>query len=194
MARATATEILAAACPQFAGLKRTLPPSTSVSGAERVALTHALYCATCQPIADDVRRMQAAQTRRLAEEAKAGLEQDAIPVLDLAADVIEANGFHRNYLWDTRQAASGTALEFCRVDIVGALAIVLYGLPTYAGAPRVRAVERLLVDRIPAPSLAAWYTRPGVGKRQALNLLRGTAGELRARYGGVQPTDRRAAA
>jgi hypothetical protein len=194
MARAIATEALSSACPQFAALKRTLPPSTSVAGAERVAYTHALHCATCGPIADDLRRMQAAQVRRLTEEAQAETEQNAIPVLDQAADVIEANGFHRRYLWDTAQAKAGTAPEFCRVDLAGALAIVLYGLPTYAGAPRVRAVEQLLVARIPAPSLAAWYARPGVGKQQVLNLLRGTADELRDRHDGVQPTAGRAAA
>lgn len=182
MARAIATETLTAACPEFAALKTTLPPATSVAAAERTAFTHALYCSTCQPIADDLRRAQAARTRRLATEAWEETEQAAIPVLDQAADVLEGNGFHRNYLWDTVQARKGTPLEYCRVDVVGALAIVLHGSPTYASTPAVRKVEALLVDRIPAPSLAAWYAYPGVTGRRVVALLRGTADELRARH------------
>ncbi|GAA3807747.1 DUF6197 family protein [Streptomyces chiangmaiensis] len=183
MARAIATETMAAACPQFVDLKRGMSPATSVAGAERVAFTHALHCPTCGPLADQVRRMQAAQTRRLAAEAEAEATLEAIPILDQTADVIESTGFFRSYLWDTRQAGKGTPLEFCRVDVVGALAIVLYGSPTYAGTPRVRKVEQFLIDRIPAPSLAAWYSRPGVDKRQVLELLRSTADEFRARHG-----------
>lgn len=106
----------------------------------------------------------------------------AIPVLEQAADVLDSNGFHRHYLWDTVQAAAGTPMEFCRVDVAGALAVVLHGSPTYAGTPAVRAVEELLVDRIPAPSLAAWYSRPGVNVRRVVALLRDTAVEFRASH------------
>jgi hypothetical protein len=90
--------------------------------------------------------------------------------LDLAADVIRANGFHRHYLWDTRQAQAGTPPEYCRVDIAGALAIALHGHPAMAHTPEVREAERLLAPRIPAPSIAAWYhQRPT--QQQALDLL-----------------------
>jgi hypothetical protein len=179
MARAVVSEQLAGACAGFRALKASLPPSTSVSAAERTALTHALHCPTCKPIADDLRRMHSAQTARLAAEAQEETEREAIPVLEQTADVLDANGFFRSFLWDTRQHAAGTPLELCRVDIAGALAIVLHGSPTYAGSPAVRKVEALLVDRIPAPSLAAWYSHPGVGGRQAVRLVRDTADDLR---------------
>jgi hypothetical protein len=189
MARAIVSDTLTAACPAFAELMASLPLAATVSGAERVALTHALHCPACGPIADDLRRMHARQTARLAAEAQEETERDAIPVLDQAADVLEGNGFHRNYLWDTRQHDRGTPLEDCRVDIAGALAIVLHGSPTYAGTPAVRKVEALLNERIPAPSLAAWYSHPGIGRRQAVALVRDTADELRG-----LPNSRRSAA
>lgn len=188
MARPVISDTLTTACPQYASLKATLPPATSVTALERAALTHAAHCPTCGPLADTHRRMQAAQTRRLANEAQAETEQAAVPVLEQAAAVIETNGFHRHFLWDTAQADRGIPLEDCRVDIAGALGIVLYGSPRYAGAPRVRAVEQLLVDRVDAPSLAAWYSRPGIGLRQAVTLLRGTADELRACHTGQPAT------
>jgi hypothetical protein len=189
MARAVISETLAAACRRFAALKGEFPPATSVSGAVRAALTHALHCAICGPITDDLRRMHTARTARLAVEAQTEAEREAVPVLDQAANVLEANGFHRHFLWDTRQHAAGIPLEFCRVDIVGALAIVLHGSPTYAGTPAVRKVEGLLVDRVAAPSLAAWYSHPGIGGRQAIALVRDTADELR----GLSTPQRRAA-
>jgi hypothetical protein len=169
---------LSAACPAAAALTAALPFDTTTTHAERAVLTHALHCPTCQPIADDLRRMQTRHTERQAEEARRETEQAAIPVLDEAADVIEANGFYRHFLWNTRQHHAGTPIDHCRVDIVGALAVALHGSPTYAGTPAVRKIEALLVDRIPAPSLAAWYAYPGVGEKQATALLRGTAREL----------------
>lgn len=94
--------------------------------------------------------------------------------LRLAAAVITANGYHRHYLWDTSQAQAGTPPEFCRVDIAGALAIALHGHPAMAHTPSVRDAEQLLVARIDAPSLAAWYhQRPT--RRQVLDLLNETA-------------------
>jgi hypothetical protein len=68
MARAVINETLTEACAQFAALKKTLPMESSIRGAERTALMHALYCPTCQPIADDLRRQQAAEIARLANE------------------------------------------------------------------------------------------------------------------------------
>lgn len=78
MARAVISETLTACCDQLAALKRTLPPSTSVAGAERVALTHALHCPVCGPIARELRRVQAVETAQLAVEAQAETEQDAL--------------------------------------------------------------------------------------------------------------------
>jgi hypothetical protein len=170
---------MAAACPAFAALEAGLSPDTPRRGVERTAFTHALHCPTCGPIADDLRRMQAVQARRLVAEVEAETARDAIPVLDQTGNVLEANGFHRHFLWDTRQHNAGTPLELCRVDIAGALAIAVHGSPTYASTPRVRKVEQLLVDRVPAPSLAAWYSHPGIGQRQAIALVRDTADELR---------------
>ena len=94
--------------------------------------------------------------------------------LRLAIDVITANGFHRHYLWDTSQAQAGIPPEFCRVDIVGALAIGLHGHPAMAHTPEVHDAEQLLVARIDAPSLAAWYSQRPT-RRQVLDLLTETA-------------------
>lgn len=99
-------------------------------------------------------------------------------VLDKAAKVIEANGFHKPFLWDTKQAAAGTPLENCRVDIIGAIAIVLCGNPRYSISPRVRSAEQALTGRCNAPSVAAWCTYPGNGKAAAVALLRSTADAL----------------
>ncbi|MEV0185251.1 hypothetical protein AB0I54_39160 [Streptomyces sp. NPDC050625] len=125
--------------------------------------------------------MQSRQTERLGAEAREETERTAIPVLDQAAHVIEGNGFSRHYLWDTRQHDTGTPIDQCRVDIAGALAITLHGSPTYAGSPAVHKIEPLLVNRIPAPRLAAWHTHPGIGQKQATALLQDTARELRGR-------------
>lgn len=94
--------------------------------------------------------------------------------LRLAADVITANGFHRHYLWDTRQAQAGTPPEYCRVDIAGALAVALHGRPAMAHTPEVWAAEELLAARVDAPSLAAWYCRRPT-RRQVIDLLTETA-------------------
>ncbi|MFI8360753.1 hypothetical protein ACIGD1_11395 [Streptomyces sp. NPDC085612] len=96
----------------------------------------------------------------------------------LAADVIETAGFHRRYFWDTAQAQSGVPPHLCRVDVSGALAIALHGHPAMVHTPDVRAVEHLLVARLNAPSLAAWYARRPT-REQALRLLRDTAHDLR---------------
>ncbi|MFB6776505.1 hypothetical protein ACFCX0_03530 [Streptomyces sp. NPDC056352] len=186
MARAQISDTLTAACADFTALKKSLPLETSVRGAERTALMHALSCPTCQPIADDMRRAQTAGTSRLAAEARAETARERADILDKAAKVIEANGFFKHYLWDTKQGAAGTALQNCRVDITGAIAIALFDSPCYAGSPRVRAVEQALVDRINAPSLAAWCGYPGNRQRQALQLIRDTADALRA-VPSVQP-------
>lgn len=95
--------------------------------------------------------------------------------LEAAAAVVEANGFCRRYLWDTAQAAAGVPPEFCRVDITGALAVALHGSPWKAATAEVREAEQLLAGRVPAPSLAAWCSYPGIGKRDVLRLLRTTA-------------------
>lgn len=116
----------------------------------------------------------------LTAEAHTETNQAAIFVLNRAAQVLETNGFYQDYLWDTVQAATNLPPEDCRVDVAGALAIALHGSPRYAGAPRVRAVEQLLLDRVDAPGLAAWYIRPGVDQRRVVALLRDTAAELRA--------------
>jgi hypothetical protein len=156
-------------------MRAGLPRESSARDVERTVLTHALHCTVCGPLADEYRREQAERIAGLAEQAHTEAARAAVPVLETAAKIIEANGWCRTYLWDTKQAAAGTPLEYCRVDIAGALAIALHGSPTYAGTPQVRSAEQLLVDRIDAPSLAAWYTRPGVDQAAAVQLLRATA-------------------
>ena len=178
MASTPASDLLAAACPAAAAARAGQPADTAPRQVERTLLTHALHCPTCRPVADEHRQSQDARIAELAEQTRVEAARAAVPVLEAAAKIMEANGFCRAYLWDTRQAAAGVSLEYCRVDIAGALAIALHGSPTYAGTPQVRAIEALLVERIAAPSLAAWYARPGVDQAAAVQLLLDTAHHL----------------
>jgi hypothetical protein len=175
MAATPASDRLTAACPDAARTRAGLPRTLNPREVERALLTHALHCPVCGPLADRHRREQAAWIADLTEQARAGAARDAVPVLEAAAKILEANGFHRHYLWDTAQAARGTPLHLCRVDIAGALATALHGSPAYAGTPQVRAVEQLLVARIAAPSLAAWYTQARPSQQDAVDLLHETA-------------------
>jgi hypothetical protein len=71
MANAVAANLLAAACADFAAVRSSLSPMMPVAAVERVAFTHALWCGTCRPLADQVRREQAARTQQLAAAARA---------------------------------------------------------------------------------------------------------------------------
>ncbi|WP_406325241.1 hypothetical protein [Streptomyces niveus] len=106
---------------------------------------------------------------------------DVAAVCGLAADVIVGNGYCRTFTYDTGQAAAGTAPEFCRVDIAGAINVALHGTPRYVDLAAERTVRTAIEARINAPSLAAWSSYPGNGKAQAVRLLRDTAADLRER-------------
>jgi len=175
MARAVIAEALTATCPDVAALKASLPFDASNRETERTALTHALFCPTCKPIADDMRRAQVAETDRLAAEA--ALEK--ADVCDKAAQVIETNGHCRRYLYDTKQAAGGTKLADCRVDIIGAINIAIGGTPRYAGTGLGAVVERALLQRIPEACITDWNDTKGRTKADAITLLRDTAAALR---------------
>lgn len=95
-----------------------------------------------------------------------------------AASVIEANGFHRNYFWDTTQAQAGVPRHFCRTDVSGALAIAVHGSPAMVHTREVIDIEALLLARLNEPSLAFWYARRPT-QAQVLHLLRDTAHNLR---------------
>ncbi|MEV0779238.1 hypothetical protein [Streptomyces sp. NPDC050428] len=106
---------------------------------------------------------------------------DVAAVCDLAADVIIGNGYCRTFTYDTSQASAGTALEFCRVGIDGAVNIALQGTPRYVDLTAERTVRTAIEARITAPSLAAWCSYRGNSKTQAVRLLRDTAADLRER-------------
>ena len=55
------TDALRQACPQFAAIKARTSPLNSNREADRIALTHALHCNTCKPIADRIREQWAQQ-------------------------------------------------------------------------------------------------------------------------------------
>lgn len=99
---------------------------------------------------------------------------------DRAAAVIDTNGHHKRYLYNTKQAQAGIALAKCRVDILGALNIAAHGTPRYAGSPLVFAAETALARRIDRVSLVVWNDTQGRTKGDAINLLKRTATELRA--------------
>ena len=100
-------------------------------------------------------------------------------ICDKAADIIAANGHCRSYLYDTKQAAGGTPLTECRVDLIGAINIALYGTPRYTGTGLGAAAEQALLERIPGPSIVTWNDTKGRTKHDAIALLRDTATALR---------------
>lgn len=175
---AAVLDTMTTTCPTYATTRRGLPFDMSNAEHERAAFTHALYCPTCRPLADQHRQQQADRIAHLAAETDAEHRQAAIPVLHDTIKTLEANGFHRRYLWDIAQARGGVPLDQCRVDIAGALAVTLHGLPTYAGTPQVRAVEQLIVEQVDAPSLPAWYDRARPNTTNAVVLLHRTAHNL----------------
>ncbi|MDX3398411.1 hypothetical protein [Streptomyces sp. ME01-18h] len=165
-------------CPTYRDTRRGMPHDAPNSAHERAAFTHALYCPTCHPHADQHRQEQADRIARLTAEADAEQRRAAIPVLHDTIKILEANGFHPSYLWDTDQTDRGAPIEECAVDIAGALAVTLYGLPTYAGTPQVRAVEELVAEQVDAPSLPAWYDHAQPDTTNAVVLLHQTARAL----------------
>lgn len=175
---AAVLDTMAATCPTYATTRRGMPCDASNAEHERAAFTHALYCPTCRPLADQHRQEQADRIATLAVQADAEHRQAAVPVLHDTIKTLEANGFYRHYLWDTAQAKRGIPIEECRVDIAGALAVALYGLPAYAGTPQVRAVEQLVVEQVDAPSLPAWYDRAQPDTADAVALLHQTVRSL----------------
>lgn len=100
---------------------------------------------------------------------------------DKAEDVIDTNGHCKRDLYDHKQAAGGTKLADCRVDIIGALNIAAHGTPVYTGRDlRVWAAEKAILARIPEAAIVTWNDARGHGKREAAKLLRDTAASLRA--------------
>lgn len=100
---------------------------------------------------------------------------------DKAEGVIDANGHCKRDLYDHKQAAGGTKLADCRVDIIGALNIAAHGTPVYTGRDlRVWAAEKAILARIPEAAIVTWNDARGHGKREAAKLLRDTAAGLRA--------------
>jgi hypothetical protein len=104
---------------------------------------------------------------------------DIADLCDKAAEIINANGFNKRYLYDTRQAANGTPVEDCRVDIIGALNTAAHGTPCYAGSPAVFAAEQVITARIAAPSVVVWNDTKGHNADGAIALLKRIAAELR---------------
>ena len=99
---------------------------------------------------------------------------------DKAAEIINTNGHHKRYLYNTKQAETGLPLDRCRVDITGALNIAAHGTPRYAGSPLVFAVETVLAKRVGLASIVVWNDQQGRTKGDAVTLLRETAEALRA--------------
>lgn len=105
---------------------------------------------------------------------------DLIEILEKAAAIIGSNGLAKRYLYDTRQADTGTPLPECRVDVIGALNTAAHGTPRYSASPIITAAEELLKQRVDAASVVAWNDQPGRDKDDAVVLLTAAAAELRA--------------
>lgn len=102
-------------------------------------------------------------------------------IVDKACDAINANGYCKTYLYDTNQAAGGTALKDCRIDLFGAINIAVHGTPRWVGGNNLVALaEKAVTADCGTVSLAAWMTQKGRNKREALALLKRTSARLRA--------------
>lgn len=76
MARPLYTEALRAlGCPDWTDLRASVYPLPSIRAEDRIDATHALYCATCRPVVDRIRKEFTAAV----EEALARREQEAPP-------------------------------------------------------------------------------------------------------------------
>jgi hypothetical protein len=100
-------------------------------------------------------------------------------VLDQAATVITLNGYHQAFLYDTTQAKGGTSLARCRVDLVGAINIALYGTPRFVGSGLGCAAEQALAKQTFPQALVVWNDTKGRTGDDAIRLLRDTAAALR---------------
>jgi hypothetical protein len=102
-------------------------------------------------------------------------------IVDKAYEAIETNGFHRFWLYDEKQAAGGTPLKDCRIDLHGAINIAVHNTPRWVGGSNLVAeAEREVTVDCGMVSLAAWMTTRGHNKREALALLKKTSARLRA--------------
>lgn len=109
-------------------------------------------------------------------------------VLDKAADVIDANGHHKRWLYDQHQASGGTPKKSCRVCVYGALNVAISGEPIYSGVPEESALVEAAGEALrrhlglrPIDLVAEeWNDTPGRTAEDVTTALRGTAAELRA--------------
>ena len=107
-------------------------------------------------------------------------DADVAAVLDLAADHMETVGYCKRYLYSVSQAASGLALDRCKVDVLGAINVAVHGTPRHVGGdPLTWSAEKAVAERIDAPSVATWCDLPGNNQDAAISLLRATAASLR---------------
>lgn len=77
-------------------------------------------------------------------------------LLDKAADVIDRNGHHKGYLYDEEQADSGLLVQCCRVDVVGAINVAVFGVPrwpadNHPGSPLAQAAVLALQETVKKP-------------------------------------------
>ncbi|WP_069883471.1 DUF6197 family protein [Streptomyces luteocolor] len=107
----------------------------------------------------------------------------AADLCDRAADVIERNGFNQRHLYDDHQAAGGTPLPDCRVDLFGALNIADHGWPRYDGAGRTEAAERALQIHLGVGNLGRWNDAPERTQADVVQAFRETAAGLRKEAG-----------
>lgn len=102
-------------------------------------------------------------------------------IVDKAYTAIDANGYCKTYLYDTKQAAGGTPLKDCRIDLHGSINLAVHGTPRWVGGnDHVAQAEREVTVDCGMVSLAAWMTTRGHNKREALALLKKTSARLRA--------------
>lgn len=104
-------------------------------------------------------------------------------ILDKAAEVIDRNGHHKGYLYDEEQADSGLLVQCCRVDVVGAINVAVFGVPRWpaddhAGSPLAQAAVLALQETAGRP-VPGWNDEAGRTSDSAITALWDTSERLR---------------
>ena len=112
----------------------------------------------------------------------------ALPTTDIAdtaeqaAKILKTNGLHQGYLYDEEQAKTGLPLSKCRVDLVGAVNIAVFGKPRWpaeehAGSPLAQAVVLAVEETVKKP-VPAWNDETGRTADEVVEVLEATAVRL----------------
>lgn len=100
-----------------------------------------------------------------------------------AAEVIEANGLHKGYLYDEDKADEGVKPADCPVDAVGAINVAVFGQPcwpsdSHTGSLLAQTVALALQETVGKP-VPGWNDEAGRTDDDVITRLLETAERLR---------------